>query len=93
MILRGLGLALAGLLTVAFLAVVVVAPARADCDVPESGVAVDAIPIDFSDIRKSMAENGLAIGGYYAAETFGNPHRRFQTGCHLRRGVGGSPQC
>jgi hypothetical protein len=71
--LRGLGFGLAGPLTAAFLAEVAVSPARADCDVPETGVAEEAVPIDFSGIRKSLAENGLAIGGYYAAETFGNP--------------------
>ena len=55
------------LLVVAFMAVV--APARADCDVPESGVTEDAVPVDFAGVRKSLAESGVAIGGYYAAET------------------------
>ena len=49
--------------------------ARADCDVSESGVAEDAIPM-----RKALAENGIAIGGYYAAETFGNPTGGFKQG-------------
>jgi porin len=78
--LRGLGFGLAGPLTAAFLAAVVVSPARADCDVPEAGVAEEAVPIGFSGIRKSLAENGLAIGGYYAAETFGNPTGGFKQG-------------
>jgi len=58
----------------------VVAPARADCDVPESGVAEDAVPVDFAGVRKSLAESGVAIGGYYAAETFGNPTGGFKQG-------------
>ena len=78
--LRGLGFGLAGPLTAAFLAAVVVSPARADCDVHETGVAEVAVPMDFSGIRKSQAENGLAIGGYYAAETFGNPTGGFKQG-------------
>jgi len=78
--LRGLGFGLAGPLTAAFLAAVAVSPARADCDVPQAGVAEEAVPIDFSGIRKSLAENGLAIGGYYAAETFGNPTGGFKQG-------------
>ena len=66
------------LLVVAFMAVV--APARADCDVPESGVTEDAVPVDFAGVRKSLAESGVAIGGYYAAETFGNPTGGFKQG-------------
>src|SRR5690349_16153759 len=58
----------------------VVAPARADCDVPESGVTEDAVPVDFAGVRKSLAESGVAIGGYYAAETFGNPTGGFKQG-------------
>ena len=48
--------------------------ARADCDVTESGIPKDAVAaIDFSGTRKSLAESGIGIGGFYAAETFGNP--------------------
>ena len=59
------------LLVTLFLTTIAVTPARADCDVPESGVAEDAVPVDVAGVRKSLAENGIAIGGYYAAETFG----------------------
>jgi porin len=75
-----LGFGSAGLLMAALLGVIVPAAAHADCDVPETGVAEEAVPIDFSGIRKSLAENGLAIGGYYAAETFGNPTGGFKQG-------------
>jgi hypothetical protein len=71
---------LAGLLIAAFLVAIAVIPARADCDVPENGVAEDAVPIDFAGVRKSLAENGIAIGGYYAAESFGNPKGGFKQG-------------
>jgi porin len=48
--------------------------ARAACDVTESGIPEDAVAtIDFADTRKSLAESGIGIGGFYAAETFGNP--------------------
>ena len=48
--------------------------ARADCDVTESGIPKDAVAaIDFSGTRKSLAESGISFGGYYNAETFGNP--------------------
>ncbi|MGC1345192.1 MAG: carbohydrate porin, partial [Methyloceanibacter sp.] len=75
-----LGFGSAGLLMAALLGVIVPAAAHADCDVPQTGVAEEAVPIDFSGIRKSLAENGLAIGGYYAAETFGNPTGGFKQG-------------
>ena len=45
--------------------------ARADCDVPESGIP--EVQLDVAGIRKSLAESGIGIGGFYAAETFGNP--------------------
>jgi porin len=75
-----LGFGSAGLLMAALLGVIVPPAAHADCDVPGTGVAEGAVPIDFSGIRKSLAENGLAIGGYYAAETFGNPTGGFKQG-------------
>lgn len=46
---------------------------RADCDVPESGIPENVVTADFAGIRKSLAESGIAFGGFYAAETFGNP--------------------
>ena len=63
------------LLTVAPLAMMTMSnAARADCDVPNSGIPENAIAaVDFAGIRKSLAESGIAIGGFYAAETFGNP--------------------
>ena len=38
------------------------------------------MPVDFAAARKSLAEHGVAIGGYYAAETFGNPTGGFKQG-------------
>ena len=55
--------------------------ARADCDVPESGIPEDAaIQFDVAGIRKSLAESGIGIGGFYAAETYGNPVGGFKQG-------------
>jgi len=50
--LRGLDFALGGPLTAAFLAAVAVSPARADCDVPKTGVAEGARPIRFFSYPK-----------------------------------------
>jgi porin len=48
--------------------------ARADCDVTETGIPENAVtPIDVAGMRKSLAENGIGFGGFYNAETFGNP--------------------
>ena len=77
---RLLDFELSGLLVTLFLAVIAPTPVRADCDVPESGVTEDAVPADFAGVRKSVAESGVAIGGYYAAETFGNPPGGFKQG-------------
>src|SRR6202158_808851 len=55
--------------------------ARADCDVTESGIPKDAVAaIDFSGTRKSLAERGIRFGGYYNAETFGNPSGSIKQG-------------
>ncbi len=69
-----------GLLVTLFIAMVVVTPAHADCDVPEDGVAEDVVPVDVAGIRQSLAENGVALGGYCAAETFANPTGGFKQG-------------
>ena len=43
--------------------------ARADCD----GVSTDVVAnIDVADVRKSLAEVGFALGGFYLGETFAN---------------------
>jgi porin len=48
--------------------------ARADCDVTDSGIPENAVAaIDVSDMRKSLAQSGIGFGGFYNAETFGNP--------------------
>jgi porin len=48
--------------------------ARADCDVTNTGIPDNAVaPIDVAGMRKSLAESGIGFGGYYNAETFGNP--------------------
>src|SRR6476659_10406418 len=55
--------------------------AHADCDVPESGIPEGAaIKLDIAGARKSLAESGIGIGGFYAAETFGNPSGGFKQG-------------
>ena len=43
--------------------------ARADCD----GVSTDVVAnIDVADVRKSLAEVGFTLGGFYLGETFAN---------------------
>src|SRR6476469_8407881 len=55
--------------------------AHADCDVPESGIPEGAaIKLDIAGARKSLAASGIGIGGFYAAETFGNPSGGFKQG-------------
>ena len=55
--------------------------ARADCNVTESGMPENAVAaVDFMGVRKSLAESGIAIGGFYVAETFGNPSGGVQQG-------------
>jgi hypothetical protein len=63
--------------------------AHADCGVPESGIPENAaINVDVAGIRKSVAESGFALGGFYAAETFGNPSGGIKQGA----GTGASPR-
>ena len=55
--------------------------AHAACDVSEAGIPEDAaLHIDVAGMRKSLAESGIGIGGFYAAETFGNPSGGFKQG-------------
>jgi hypothetical protein len=55
--------------------------AHAACDVPESGIPGDAaLHIDVAGMRKALAASGIGIGGFYAAETFGNPSGGFKQG-------------
>jgi porin len=55
--------------------------AHAGCPVPESGIPEDAaLHIDVAGMRKALAESGIGIGGFYAAETFGNPSGGFKQG-------------
>ncbi len=55
--------------------------AHADCPVPDTGIPEDAaIHIDVAGMRKALAESGIGIGGFYAAETFGNPSGGFKQG-------------
>ena len=57
--------------------------ARADCDVTNSGIPENAVAaIDVSDMRKSLAQSGIGFGGFYNAETFGNPSGGIKQG-HL----------
>ena len=54
---------------------------RADCPVPDTGIPEDAaLHIDVAGMRKTLAESGIGIGGFYAAETFGNPSGGFKQG-------------
>jgi hypothetical protein len=63
-------------------ALVVPVCARADCNVPDTGISEDAaIHIDVAGMRKALAESGIGIGGLYAAETFGNPPLRNDRQC------------
>jgi len=63
------------------LVLVVPVCAHADCAVPDTGIPEDAaIHIDVAGMRKSRAESGIGIGGFYAAETFGNPSGGFKQG-------------
>jgi hypothetical protein len=44
-----------------------------DCHVTESGIPKNVIaPVDVAGIRKSLATDGIALGGSYLAESFGN---------------------
>jgi|SoiMethySBSTD1v2_1073268.scaffolds.fasta_scaffold69354_2 porin len=55
--------------------------AHADCPVPDTGIPEDAAHhIDVAGMRKALAENGIGIGGFYAAETFANPVGGFKQG-------------
>ena len=55
--------------------------AHADCPVPDTGIPEDAaLHIDVAGMRKALAESGIGIGGFYAAETFGNPSGGFKQG-------------
>jgi porin len=48
--------------------------AHADCGVTNTGIPENAVAaIDVADMRKSLAQSGIGFGGFYAAETFGNP--------------------
>jgi porin len=63
------------------LVLVVPVCAHADCPVPDTGIPEDAaLRIDVAGMRKSLAESGIGIGGFYAAETFGNPSGGFKQG-------------
>jgi hypothetical protein len=49
--------------------------------VPDTGIPEDAaLHIDVAGMRKALAESGIGIGGFYAAETFGNPSGNFKQG-------------
>jgi porin len=55
--------------------------AHADCHVPDTGIPEDAAThMDVAGMRKALAESGIGIGGFYAAETFGNPSGGFKRG-------------
>jgi len=55
--------------------------AHTDCSVPDTGIPEDAaLYIDVAGMRKALAESGIGIGGFYAAETFGNPSGGFKQG-------------
>jgi porin len=48
--------------------------AHADCGVSDAGIPDGVgVPVDFVGIRKTLVESGVSFGGFYAAETFGNP--------------------
>jgi carbohydrate-selective porin OprB len=48
--------------------------ARADCDVTDTAIPENAVAaIDVAGMRKSLAQSGIGFGGFYNAETFGNP--------------------
>jgi porin len=48
-------------------------PARADCDVTDSGIPDDvAFKIDPGHVRQGLAKNGIMVGGTYYGEPFGN---------------------
>ena len=43
--------------------------AHADCPVPDTGIPEDAaLHIDVAGMRKALAESGIGISGFYAAE-------------------------
>jgi carbohydrate-selective porin OprB len=45
------------------------------------GIPEDAaLHIDVAGMRKALAASGIGIGGFYAAETFGNPSGGFKQG-------------
>jgi porin len=48
--------------------------ARAGCDVEDTGIPENSVAaIDVAGVRKALAQSGIGFGGFYAAETFGNP--------------------
>jgi porin len=47
--------------------------ARADCDLAAYGISTDVVaPIDVAHVRKSLADVGFTVGGFYLGETFAN---------------------
>ena len=57
--------------------------ARADCEVTENGIPDGVIaPIDVAGIRKSLANDGIGIGGTYIGEVLGNPSGGLSQGTH-----------
>ena len=47
--------------------------ARADCDFVSYYISTDVVAnIDVADVRKSLAEVGFTLGGFYLGETFAN---------------------
>src|SRR6476620_3746131 len=73
--LTAMGVSLSSRLIVAIMVMLLLlVAAHADCDVPPNGIPENAIaPIDPWHEREAFAKSGIALGGFYAAEVFGNP--------------------
>lgn len=65
------------------------AAARADCDIPKDGVPEESLLaslgsswVKLGGLRPALAGSGIAIGGTYYGELFGNPTGGFKQGAN-----------